>query len=141
MDSLLSKELRRKSLETFALTLGSHILVSEEGRGRSRNNSTSKRDKNRGRSKPMKDLKCYYCDFGYIKKGCWKLKKDQKENDNKGQDNQDVNVVYDELVIVFYTMGKIVWLLILMLVGWLTWVQLCIQLQSEIYLLPTRLQT
>lgn len=60
-----------------------------------------------GRSKPRKDLKCYYYDKnGHIKKDYCKLWKDLKEKDNKGHNNQDVTLVHNELVIVFYYENK-----------------------------------
>lgn len=101
--SLLSKKLKRKSLEASTLALGAQALVLEEGRGRSMNKNINRRDNNMGRTKPKKDLKCYYYNKnGHIKKDYWKLRKDLKEKDNKGHNNQDVILVHDELVIVFY---------------------------------------
>ena len=95
--SLLNEEVRRKSLPTS----GSHALVSEEARGRSRNRDTDRRDKSRGRSKSRKHLKCYYCDkTSHMKKDCWKLKKDLKNKDNKDQGETNTNVVHDDMVIL-----------------------------------------
>ena len=98
--SLLSEEMRRKSLESSSLAPNSSALVSEEGRGRARIKGPFKRDKSKGKSKTRRDLKCYYCDKpGHMKKDCWKLKKDSKE-DNKAQIAPNANIAHDELAII-----------------------------------------
>ena len=95
-NSLLSKEVRRKSL----LISGSHTFMSEEARCRSRNRDTNRRDKSRGRSKSKENLKCYYCDkTDHFKKDCLKLKKDLKNKDNKDQRENNTDARHDDLVI------------------------------------------
>ena len=69
--SLVSEEMRKKSLESSSSAPNSSTLVSEEGRGRARSKGSFKRDKSRGKSKTKRDLKCYYCDkSGHMKKDC-----------------------------------------------------------------------
>ena len=102
-NSLLNEEVRRQS---HVATSGSQALVSEERttRGRSKTNESFKKNKSRGRSKSKKGLKCYYCNkLGHIKKDCWKLKKELKGKnvDNKTEDDKNVNVMHDDLLIIF----------------------------------------
>lgn len=59
--SLPSEEMRRRSLELSSPVPSSSTLVLKEGRGTSRSKGPIKRDKGKGKSKIMKDLKCYYC--------------------------------------------------------------------------------
>lgn len=48
-------------MELSSLVPSSSTLVLKEGRGTSRSKGPIKRDKGKGKSKIMKDLKCYYC--------------------------------------------------------------------------------
>lgn len=56
--SLLIEDLRNKSLESSNPTLSSHGLEREERIGRSWGKSITIRDKSRGRSKSIRDLRC-----------------------------------------------------------------------------------
>lgn len=100
--SLLSKKLKRKSLESSNPISNSQTLMMEERRGKLRGKSITRRDKNRDKSKSRRDLTCYYCDkdkLGHMRKDYWKLEKD-KGKDNNDRDDHNANVAQDKLIIM-----------------------------------------
>lgn len=100
--SLLSKKLKRKSLESSNPISSSQTLMMEERRGKSRGKSITWRDKNRDKSKSRRNLTCYYCDkdkLGHMRKDYWKLEKD-KGKDNNDRDDHNANVAQDKLIIM-----------------------------------------
>lgn len=81
-NSVLNEETRRQSNPSSSR---SDVLVTES-RGRSTYREP-KKDKNRSRSKSNKfaNMECHYCHKkGHLKKDCWKLKKDNKQQGEDG---------------------------------------------------------
>ena len=98
-NSVLNEEARRQSNPNSSR---SDVLVTES-RGRS-SFRDPKKDKNRSRSKSNKfaNIECHYCHKkGHMKKDCWKLKKDNKQQGKRPDDGEDrVTITQDEFLIL-----------------------------------------
>ena len=104
-NGVLNEEMRRKSQSTSS-TQSDALVYKSRGRNKSRDpaNKDSSRSNSRGR---YKNVECYHCgQKGRIKKFCWKLKKENKANKDKGKkkeessDEDRVNATHEDFLLV-----------------------------------------
>ena len=87
-NGVLNEEMRRKWQGTSSTQLD--VLVSES-RERSKNRGPANKDSSKSKSRGRyKNIECYHCgQKGHTKKFCWKLKKENKANKDKGKKKEE----------------------------------------------------